>query len=73
VDVSCLPAGALIDVHITDPQFGDVYSHTEANPLWWTPARIALVWHMVASAEQTGEGLIPSQVAHMLHKLGGGK
>lgn len=70
IDVSCLPAGALIDIHHTDEHGNDTYSHTEANPLWWTEWRIMGVWMTVALAERTGAELISSEIAAMLHDIG---
>jgi len=73
VDSGWLPGGALVDVNQDDGQGHMGYQHTVANPLWWTPARIALAWVIVAQSEFTGQTPDPSEISMLLYALGKGK
>ncbi len=70
IDIACLPAGSIIDIHTTEGNHGEVYRHTEANPLWWTPARVLAAWLVVSVAERTGTDVNAQDAAQILHECG---
>lgn len=72
IDTRFLIGEALIDQYHTDPVKGEMYKHTEANPLFWTPARILYAWTVASiDAEQSiPAGDVPEIIADLV-RMGG--